>query len=72
MSALTPLQLKRRRDYENDVRKRQPKLEKLIKRATCILGECGSLTAEERAIAAQELRKIADRIGQKDSGRHPA
>lgn len=62
MSALSPQQLKRRRDYELDVRKRQPKLDKLIKRATCILGECGSLTDEERAIAAKELRKIADRI----------
>lgn len=62
MSTLTPLQLKRRRDYEIDVRKRQPKLDKLIKRASCILGECKDLTDEERAIAANELHKIADRI----------
>ena len=71
MSPLTPQQLKRRRDYELSVRKRQPKLEKLVKRASCLLGECGSLTDEERAVAAKALHEIADRIGQKTSGCHP-
>ena len=62
MSTLTKEQLKRRRDYELEVRKRQPMLEKIIKRASCLLGECGKLTSEERIIAGRKLREIADML----------
>ena len=70
MSLLTPKQLKQRRDYEAEVRKRQPMLDKIIKRASCLLGECGKLTAEERIIAGRKLHEIADSLS-KPSGSRP-
>ena len=61
---------KRISDYEADVRKRQPKVEKLLARARCISSECGALTLEERVIVAKRLDEISYML-RKPSGCHP-
>ena len=53
---------KRISDYEADVRKRQPKVDKLLARARCISAECDSLTLEERVIVAKRLSEIAEML----------
>lgn len=53
---------KRISDYEADVRKRQPKVDKLLARARCISAECDSLTLEQRVIVAKRLSEIAEML----------
>ena len=53
---------KRISDYEAEVRKRQPKLDKLLARARCISSECDNLTLEERVIVAKRLSEIAEML----------
>lgn len=66
------LPAKRISDYEADVRKRQPKLDKLLARARCICAECDSLTLEERVIVAKRMSEIASMLlFPAASGSHP-
>lgn len=53
---------KRISDYEADVRKRQPLIEKMVMRSRSILSECEKLTDEERVIVSKRMSEIASML----------
>ena len=47
------------KEREDEIRRRQPKVQKMIMRSRCILSESATLGLEERVIVAKNLESIA-------------
>jgi hypothetical protein len=63
---------KRIGDYEADMRRRQPLIEKMIMRSRSILSECDKLTPEERIIVSRRMAEIAEMLRQPAVDREPS
>lgn len=55
-------QQSRIKEREAEIRRRQPKIEKMIMRSRCILSECSKFSLDERMVVAAHLATIISRL----------